>query len=170
MIQYQEKGYHMIEYLESNGVYLYQLDNVWCQSSNLTDDEVNTLIDEYNPWPGEKARKLAEINETFKALVDQLVAGTTPDERNSWDIQEKEALGYVADNNYPVPALTTLAAFRGITLEQLVAKVIQKSDLYKQYYFTFQGLRDAAEDKIKALPDSGSYDRLPELHAIEMGV
>jgi len=164
MINYIEKGLSMHEWLDSQGVHLIQRDNVW--TANVPDEQANQLIEQYNPWPAEKAAKFAQINEAFESAVSQLTAGTTESERNSWAIQEKEARAYPGVT--PV-ALSILAKSRGIGLDELVQKVIQKSDLYKQYYFTFQGMRDALEDKIKALPDSENIDRLPELWAIRFG-
>lgn len=170
MINYQEKGFGLFEYLLANGISLYQVDNVWVYHGDKTAEEVNQLISEYNPWPDMKAKKFAQINIDFSNAVDQLVAGTTPDERNSWAIQETEARAWLVDNQTPTPALSVLSASRGIPLPMLAAKVIEKADLYKQYYFTLQGMRDKAEDMLKALPNDNQYERLQELDSIYFGV
>jgi hypothetical protein len=127
------------------------------------------LILTYNPWPAEKALKLEEINNAFLNAVSQLVVGTTEHERNSWAIQESEAIAYSQNNNAQCPALSVLSNSRGISLQVLVDKILEKSALYKQYYFMFQGMRDKAEDLIKALPDAGNYERLNELQSIRFG-
>lgn len=170
MINYIEKGFGLFSFLEQHGVNLYQLNNVWSYAGDKSVEEVNALIAEYNPWPVMKAKQMAIINAEFSAAVDQLVAGTTPDERNSWAVQESEATAYMADNNKPCPALSVLASVRGVPLDVLVQKVLEKSALFKQYYFTFQGMRDKAEDMVKALPNEGEYDRLGELEPIHFGV
>jgi hypothetical protein len=164
MINYIEKGYSMHEWLASQGVQLIQRDNVW--AANVPDEQVSQLIADYNPWPAEKSSKLKEINEAFEAAINQLTAGTTESERNSWAIQEKEAKAYPTETP---EALMILAQSRGIPLEALVEKVLQKAALYQHYYFTIQGQRDKLEDQVKALPDSGSIERLPELWAIKFG-
>lgn len=164
MINYVEKGYSMHEWLRNQGVELVNRDGVFV--SNVSDEQINQLVAEYNPWPAEKAAKLKEINEAFSAAVLQLTDGTTQAERDSWSIQEVEARGYP---DKPAPRLEILAASRGIPLETLVQKVLVKANLYAQYYFTLQGRRDALEDLINTLPDSGSIDRLPELWAIRFG-
>lgn len=170
MIQYIEKGAGLFDFLYANGVHLYQLDGVWVYEGAKTIDEVNQLIQTYNPWPVEKAKKMEEINLDFSKAVDWLVHGSTSDERNSWAIQEREAVGWLADNSYPIPALTVLASSRGIPVDILAQKVVEKANLYKQYYFTFQGMRDKAEDAIKGLPNDGEIERLAELQAIHFGV
>lgn len=170
MINYQEKGIGMFEYLATAGVDLYQLNGAWTYTGTQTEEEVNQLIDSYNPWPALKAKKLAEINSAFAAAVDELVAGSTSDERNSWAIQEREAVGWSADDTYPTPALTVLSQSRGIPFEILVEKVLAKAALYKQYYFALQGMRDRAEDVLKALPNEGNIERIGELDSIYFGV
>lgn len=164
MINYIEKGYSMHQWLVQHGVELSQRDGVWI--ANIPDEQVNQLIADYNPWPAEKAAKLLEVNESFSDAISKLTEGTTQAERDSWSIQEAEARGYPGK---PAARLEILASSRGITIESLVQKVLAKSDLYAQHYFTMQGRRDALEDVVKSLPDSGDYHRLPELWAIKFG-
>lgn len=160
MILFVDKGYGMHEHLAAHGVILEQLDGVWI--ANAPDADVNALIDSYNPWPVEKAAKLAEINKWFADAVSQLTAGIPQEEKDSWGVQVNEANGLV-----PMQMLPVMAAARGITLDELVAKVKSKAALFAQYYGAIQGKRDKAEDLIKSLPDSGSIERLPELWAIK---
>jgi hypothetical protein len=164
MIQYIEKGYGLHQWLANQGIELRNVDGVWV--ANVPDEQVSQLIANYNPWPAEKAFKLTEINHQFEVAVANLTAGTTESERNSWAIQEREARDY--PQKTPV-ALTVLAASRGMPLDVLIEKVLQKSALYQNAYFTLQGMRDKAEDLIKALPDDGQNERLPELWAIKFG-
>lgn len=164
MINYIEKGYSMHEWIAGKGVQLTQRNGVW--SANVPDSQINQLIDEYNPWPAEKATKLTEINSAFSDAVSQLTEGTTQAERDSWSIQESEARGYP---DKPTPRLEILAAARGIQLQALVEKVLYKANLYAQYYFSLQGQRDALEDLINTLPNAGDIERLPELWAIKFG-
>lgn len=165
MIEYIEKGSTMFDWLlNKQQISLWQRGTVWM--ADAPDELVNRLIAEYNPWPNEKTKQLAEINEAFQNAVNVLTAGTTEGERNSWAIQEREAREYPAKQ--PV-ALQILANSRNIPLEVLVDKVIQKSNLYQQHYFTLQGMRDKAEDAVKSMPSSGEYEKLPLLWAIKFG-
>lgn len=123
--------------------------------------EVQALIDNYNPWPYEKANKLKEINEWFKAAVAQLTAGIPQEEKDSWATQVNEANGII-----PLQMLPVMAQARGITVEELIQRVKTKAGLFAQYYGAIQGKRDAVEDAIKALPDNGELHRLPELWSL----
>lgn len=160
MIKYIEKGYSMHEWLQSQGVALWQSGDEWF--STVSDETVNALIQQYNPWPSEKAAKLKEINEWFSGAVNQLTSGIPQEEKDSWSVQVSEANGLIPQQMLPV-----MAAARGISVDELVAKVKAKSALFAQYYGAIQGKRDKAEDLIKSLPDSGSIERLPELWAIK---
>ncbi len=123
--------------------------------------EVQALVDGYNPWPYEKANKLTEINEWFKAAVAQLTAGIPQEEKDSWATQVNEANGII-----PLQMLPVMASARGITVEELIQRVKTKAGLFAQYYGAIQGKRDAVEDAIKSLPDSGELHRLPELWSL----
>jgi hypothetical protein len=160
MINFQDKGFGLFLHLEKNGVFLEELDGKW--SANAPDDLVNRLIDEYNPWGAEKAKKLIEINEWFQSEVEKLTAGTTQVERDSWSVQVSEAYG-----QRPVSMLAAMAQARGIEVEALVIKVKAKAELFSVLYGRLQGAKDALEDKVKALPDAGELHRLPELWAIK---
>lgn len=160
MINFIDKGFGLFLHLEKNGVHLEQLDGKWI--SNAPDDLVNQLIAEYNPWPTEKAKKLAEINEWLEEQLQLVVAGIPESEQKSWPTQVDEANG-----KRPLRMLLKIAEMRGITTELLVAKVKAKAEAFEDYYSTMQGLRDRAEQQIKSMPDSGEFHRLPELWAIK---
>lgn len=157
----QNLGVGLPIFLESNGWLFFrdQSGEYFCDGEGADPQQ---LIDSYNPWPAEKAAKLAEINEWFSASVSQLTAGIPQEEKDSWSVQVNEANGLV-----PMQMLPIMAAARGITLNELVAKVKAKAALFAQYYGEIQGKRDRAEDLIKSLPDSGSIERLPELWSIK---
>lgn len=160
MINYIEKGWSMHQWLQSQGVQLTQHDGEW--KANAPDETVNALIAAFNPWPAEKAVKLAELNDWFESAVAQLTAGTTQAERDSWPVQVNEAYGI-----RPLAMLPAMAAARGITTEQLIEKVKAKAEAFATYYGALQGRRDALEDQVKSFPDSGDYHRLPELWSIK---
>lgn len=163
MINYVEKGVGLTDWLNAQGISLEEQSGEWI--SNKPDDQVNALIAAYNPWPTEKAAKLAEINAWFDSAVAQLTAGTTQSERDSWAVQVNEAYGI-----RPVAMLSAMATARGIELETLIEKVKQKSELFASYYGAIQGKRDALEDLVNSFPDAGDHDRLPELWAVSCTV
>lgn len=168
-----EKGQTLLEYLTSKGVQLAQIPNLsgdqaWFDlSGRFTNAQINQFMEEYNPWPLEKRNKWLEIQTEFRIAVDNLTQGTTDTERNSWTIQEAEARAFVVDPNTPTPALSILAQARGVPLNILVEKVIEKAELYKRAYFYYQGLRDRAEDRIKEFSDDLPLEKLTELRSIK---
>lgn len=159
MINYKNLGFGLTQHLAQNGIMLEQLDGVWI--SNIPDEVVNEAIASYNPWPLEKARKLDEINEWFAGAVGQLTAGTTQTERDSWSVQVNEAYGI-----RPIAMLATMAAARGIDVQDLIKKVKYKADLFATHYGAIQGKRDALEDLVKSFPDEGQVEKLPELWSV----
>ena len=161
MINYIELGVGLHEYLASNGVMLEQSqDGKW--EANASDERVNQLIASYNPWGVEKAKKLLEINAWFQHEVEKLTAGTTQAERDSWSVQVNEAYGI-----RPISMLSSMAAARGVSLDSLVEKVKVKAELFASKYGSLQGAKDALEDRVKSMPDSGSFDRLVDLWSIK---
>jgi len=157
-----ELGYGLTEHVESFNCCLYQRGSVWYLEGAETQEQAQLLIDTYNPWPVEKAKKLVEINQSFVEAVEALTAGVTQAEKDSWEIQQREANSYPND----CPNITILANSRGIPLDSLVAKIKDKSELYATNYFMLQGMRDKLEDTIKSYPNSGQHELLPSLMAL----
>lgn len=164
MIDYVNKGDGLIKFLANNSIMLFWVDGILqCERpAAVTDEHVNAMIQSYNPWPAEKATKLEEINAWFTAAASQLTAGTTQIERDSWSVQVDEAYGA-----RPLRMLVSMAAERGIPVESLIDKVKYKAELYATHYGAIQGRRDALEDVVKAFPDDGHFDRLPDLWAVQ---
>lgn len=164
MIIYQEKGEGLSHYLAANGVtlsevYTKDLPTVW--QANKDDETVNALIEAYNPWTYEKAKKLSEINNWLEDQVELILRDIPKVEQNSWHKQVAEARGL-----QPLSMLLGIAAGRGITVEELITKVLAKEQAFSDYYSLKQGERDRVETLVKAFPDAGDYHRLPELWAL----
>lgn len=167
MINYVEKGYSMHQWLASQGVELWQRGFDWV--SNVPDETVNALIEQYNPWPAEKAAKFAEIDADFEAAVSALTAGWPQHEIQTWSKQEAEARALAADSSSPTPMLATIAATRGLTVAELAQRVIRDADAFTNASAYYVGLRHKARQMVQSLPDSGDINRLPELWAIKFG-
>lgn len=164
MINYAPKGDGMLKYLSDRGIFIYWIDGVLqCDKpESVTASEVNELIAAYNPWPSEKAAKLAEVGAWFIEATDQLIANVPQVERDSWPVQVNEAYGI-----RPLSMLVGMAEERGITVDALIERVKVKAELYALNYGRIQGRRDALEDLIKAFPDEGQIERLPDLWAVK---
>ncbi|TXH98123.1 MAG: hypothetical protein E6Q75_02445 [Rheinheimera sp.] len=167
MINYIEKGYSMHEWLRSQGIDISQYGTVW--TANAPDDVVNVLIEQYNPWPAEKAAKFAEIDADFEAAVSSLTAGWPQHEIQTWSKQESEARALAANPSTPTPMLSTIAATRGLTVAELAQRVIRDADAFTNASAYYVGLRHKARQRVQALPDSDDINRLPELWAIKFG-
>ena len=99
-----------------------------------------------------KAVKLAEINRAAQACIDQAAGlDKVPQfEVATWTIQALEAKAWHADNAAATPALNAIADARGIPAEALKQKAYEKSVKFELLTAHVAGLRQAAEDKIRA--------------------
>ena len=93
-----------------------------------------------------KAAKLSEIN----AAADRAIATATyPDrEISTFDKQESEARAYAADATASTPLLSALAEARGISLPDLVERVLAKADAFAVASGSIIGQRQALEDRL----------------------
>ena len=84
-------------------------------------------------------------------LKTGLLAGYPQTEIESFYRQEKEALAWQADHNTPTPMLSQIARVRGVSLEVLIEKVIEKSAQFAVAIGIIIGQRQAFEDRLLAL-------------------
>ena len=97
-----------------------------------------------------KAAKLSEINAAADRAIATLTA-TYPDrELATFDKQESEARAYAADPTASTPLLSALAEARGISLPDLVERVLAKADAFAVASGSIIGQRQALEDRLDA--------------------
>lgn len=97
-----------------------------------------------------KAAKLSEINAAADRAIGTLTA-TYPDrEISTFDKQESEARAYAADPTASTPLLSALAQARGISLPDLVERVLAKADAFAVASGSIIGQRQALEDRLDA--------------------
>lgn len=95
-----------------------------------------------------KAAKLSEINKAADKIMVALIS-TYPDrEISTFDKQEAEARAYMADPTAPTPLLSALAKARGISMDELVKRVIAKADAFAAASGYIIGQRQALEDQL----------------------
>jgi len=75
----------------------------------------------------------------FANKSKQLLSKYPETERESWDKQYSEAKSYIADNEAEVPLLRFISSERGISVEALANKVINKADEMNREYGTLLG-------------------------------
>lgn len=95
-----------------------------------------------------KAAKLSEINKAADKIMAALIS-TYPDrEISTFDKQEAEARAYMADPTAPTPLLSALAKARGLSMDELVKRVIAKADAFAAASGYIIGQRQALEDRL----------------------
>ncbi|MGZ7897233.1 hypothetical protein [uncultured Haemophilus sp.] len=92
--------------------------------------------------------KLADKSDQLKNI---LLAGYPQTEIESFYRQEKEALAWQADHSTPTPMLAQIARVRGVPLDMLISKVIEKSAQFSVVIGIIIGQRQAFEDRLLAL-------------------
>ncbi|MEB0133770.1 hypothetical protein QN362_00325 [Actimicrobium sp. CCC2.4] len=91
-----------------------------------------------------KASKLALINSQCTSTLGQITASYPADEMQSWSKQEQEARAGGG------PLIEALSAARGVTLADLIGRIIAKADAFAVASGQTIGNRQRCEDEIKA--------------------
>lgn len=131
---------------------------------------------EYHEWDGKKwkiskadaAARFAKqktalafrLAEKADELKNSLLAGYPQVEIDSFYRQEKEALARQADNNASTPMLAQIAAARGVELDVLIEKVIEKSARLAVAVGAVIGKRQQLEDKLNTIETAPGLDAL----------
>lgn len=99
----------------------------------------------------QKEGLLNKLADKADQLKNRLLAGYPQTEIESFYRQEKEALTWQADHSTPTPMLSQIARVRGVSLEVLIEKVIEKSAQFAVVIGVIIGQRQAFEDRLLAL-------------------
>lgn len=99
----------------------------------------------------QKEGLLNKLADKADQLKNSLLVGYPQTEIESFYRQEKEALAWQADHNTPTPMLSQIARVRGVPLEVLIEKVIEKSAQFAVAIGIIIGQRQAFEDRLLAL-------------------
>lgn len=103
-----------------------------------------------------RAEQLARVNRTCDAAMAVLKLGYPESEQQTWDRQEREA----RSDGMGTPLLAALAARRGLTLDELKARVIAKADAFAAYSGEMIGRRQRCEDLIEAAQTVAEVDAI----------
>ena len=96
-----------------------------------------------------KRLKLNEIACEYEKRINVITQGIPQSEMLTWEAQEREAKAYLQNKEVEnAPSLSILASKRGIELEVLCNKVVEKATLYRGASSALIGKRQAYEDKI----------------------
>lgn len=97
-----------------------------------------------------KAAKLSEINKAADKIMAALISTYPGREISTFDKQEAEARAYMADPTAPTPLLSALAKARGLSMDELVKRVIAKADTFATASGYIIGQRQALKDQLDA--------------------
>ena len=111
----------------------------------ISPEKLTTLLTE------RKNAVLLRLAAKADELKTGLLAGYPQTEIESFYRQEKEALAWQADHNTPTPMLSQIARVRGVPLEVLIRKVIEKSAQFAVAIGIIIGQRQAFEDRLMAV-------------------
>jgi len=92
--------------------------------------------------------KRSSINENYENEVSKLTLGVPNSEISTWTKQESEARSYKIDNQAATPLISSLAEQRGVSLDYLADKIIEKADAYSIAIGTLTGVRQKAQDDL----------------------
>nr|DAK45953.1 MAG TPA: hypothetical protein [Caudoviricetes sp.] len=99
----------------------------------------------------QKEGLLNKLADKADQLKNGILAGYPQTEIESFYRQEKEALAWQADHNTPTPMLSQIARVRGVPLDMLISKVIEKSDQFAVAIGIIIGKKQQFEDRLLAL-------------------
>ena len=111
-----------------------------------------------------KAAKLVEINYACDAAMKEYVKDYPNLEIDTFDEQLKEANAYTADNSAATPVLTIISEKRGLTLSELVQRVLAKAEEFKVAAASAVGQRQALNDRLQLATT------VEEVQAIEVNI
>lgn len=98
--------------------------------------------------PTLKAIKLAQINASYQEALDLITQATPQAEIQSWATQESEAKAYQTSQEAQTPYIDSLAKARGVEKGELVAKILEKAQIFSTLSATLTGSRQKCEDAI----------------------
>ena len=110
----------------------------------LTEDDVNNTVIFM------KHIMRLRLDEVYDKRIIQQKMQVSALEYDSWAEQLFEAKAYDVDNTASTPLLSSLASARGITLSEMVTKVIDANNTYNTQIQTLLAAKQTVETEIKA--------------------
>ena len=95
-----------------------------------------------------KALDIENNNSLYSKAVYELTKDTPKDEQATWTKQEAQARAWLVDPLGEYILIRGIANKRGVPLDILVAKIIEKSNKLEELLGDLTGLRQKAEDEL----------------------
>ena len=157
-IKYTEKGWGLHDAVRVAGHLLAEVNGVW-----LADDAtaVQAIIDGYT-LAHAIARRQADCLAIAKSLRDKAISGISQGEMAGWPLKLVEARAFAASPaTAQTPMLSAEAASRGVTVAELVGKVVGNSARFAGLEAAIGGTDGRHRDALARLTnfeDVASYD------------
>ena len=121
-------------------------------ATHIINNDPVTIVPEVVPPALEevKAAKYAELRSTAARSMLGLAAPYLSQERESWDTQFKEATEWMVNSNASVPMIAAMANSRGITVAELVGKIMENANLYRDAIGAMLGKQQRLLDEVAA--------------------
>jgi len=127
----------------------------------ISSDEPESVKVKYYLTDQDKANGAAFMKALLRKILDdvydkrfaQINLSVSKLEEVSWAQQRSEAEAYSADNTAPTPLLSSLAQSRGITLSEMVTRVLTAITNYNQEVATLLARKQMIETEIKSCAD-----------------
>lgn len=100
-----------------------------------------------------------KVDAEYTRRMGELANSYPAHERESWPVQLAEAQALQADANAATPWLDQCAAARGLTRQELAARILAKDEAYRLVSGKLTGVRQWHEDQIAALLEQGESAR-----------
>lgn len=90
----------------------------------------------------------ARIDAAYTAATRAISAGYPLEERESWPVQTGEARALRVDNSAPTPWIDAAADVRGLTREDLAARIVALDDAYRGVHGRMSGTRQKLQQRL----------------------
>lgn len=120
---------------------------------DLTADENFSMTQPPTPTPNlaeHKRQKILDIDIAVADAIAPITSVYSQAERDTWPIQEAEAVAWTANSNAATPMLNAIATARSETIAAVAANVLTKAAAFKILAGTTFGKRKAKMDLIDA--------------------
>ena len=104
--------------------------------------------------------QLDRLNAECNSYLEEAISSYPSTEVASFDKQEAEAKAYLAGATTELVLLPVLATSRGISLDELVKKVLEKATMFAKYTGFIIGQRQKFEDQLDVLLKEGDTNGL----------
>ena len=101
-----------------------------------------------------KAEAEVHIRDRYAAMMESVVMPYSDKERETWPTQLKEADLWLQNSEAEVPLIASMSASRGITVEELVAKIKENEAAYRVAIGTILGNQQRELDLLDSLYSS----------------